>query len=208
MEKRPAFVPSVSTYYNGVYTGERFGRSDARNGEKKLPQIPHVVLQPDVTERDHIQGRIDAPITLVKYGDFESPASGAAYWVVKELQQRLTVRLRFVFRSFPETILYPRAQIAAEAAEAAAAQGKFWQMHGYIYMRQPLRDEDALIQYAALLNLDTDRFKHELKTHRYAEQVEESIKSGTTNGITQTPVFFINGIRYTGDIKNLETVLK
>lgn len=176
--------------------------------ERTLPHTSFTSLRQSVTKRDHSQGREDAAITLVKYGDFESPACGAAYWIVKELQQRLTVRFRFVFRSFPETQTYPHAQLAAEAAEAAAAQGKFWQMHGYLYMRQPLRDEDALIQYAALLNLDTDRFKDELQTHRYADQVAANLKSGEDNGITKTPAFFVNGIKYSGDIDQLAIALR
>ena len=95
-----------------------------------------VLTMPVTEDRDHIQGPADAPVTLVEYGDYECPYCGAAYPIVKELQDRLGERLRLVFRNFPITTSHPHAERAAEAAEAAAAQGSFWQMHDVLYENQ------------------------------------------------------------------------
>jgi protein-disulfide isomerase len=109
-------------------------------------------------DRDHIQGRADAAVTLVEYGDYECPYCGAAYPIVKELQARMGDRLRFVFRNFPISTSHPHAEQAAEAAEAGAAQGRFWAMHDLLYENQrQLRDQD-LHRYAEQLGIDVERF--------------------------------------------------
>src|SRR5437899_9006789 len=105
-------------------------------------------LTPPVAERDHVAGPATAPVTLVEYGDFECPSCRKAWPMVKELQRRLGKNLRFVFRNFPLTKLHPNAQHAAEAAEAAAAQGAFWQMHDRLFERQFALEDDNLIEYA------------------------------------------------------------
>src|SRR5438270_13405551 len=101
-----------------------------------------------VTERDHIQGNPNAPLTLLEYGDYECPYCGAAYPIVKEVQRRLGDRLRFVFRNFPLTNAHPHAEHAAETAEAAGAQGKFWEMHDTLYEHHAALDDADLDRYA------------------------------------------------------------
>ena len=119
-------------------------------------------LKPPVSDRDHAQGPADAKLTLVEYGDYECPHCGRAYPIVKAVQKRLGSRLRFVFRNFPLNNAHPHAQAAAEAAEAAAAQGKFWEMHDAIFENQGALETDDLLRYAEDLGLDVERFASEL----------------------------------------------
>src|SRR3989442_1315848 len=150
-----------------------------------------------VTEvRDHVQGPADAAVTLVQYGDYECPYCGAAYPIIKEVQDRMGEKLRFVFRNFPITTSHPHAQRAAEAAESADAQGKFWQMHDLLYENQRrLRDQD-LRAYAEKLGLDVELFDKELAEHVHAERVHEDFMSGVRSGVNRTPTFYINGARH------------
>src|SRR5438874_12280859 len=115
-----------------------------------------------VSQRDHQQGPETAPVTLVEYGDYECPYCGEAYPIVKEIQRRLGDRLRFVFRNFPLTQSHPHAEHAAEAAEAAAVQEKFWEMHDYLFEHQQALDDAPLVQYAVTLTLDTESFVREM----------------------------------------------
>jgi protein-disulfide isomerase len=156
--------------------------------------------------RDHIQGSADAPVTLVEYGDYECPYCGAAYPIVKEVQARMGDRLRFVFRNFPITTSHPHAEQAAEAAEAAAAQDRFWEMHDALYENQKrLRDED-LRSYAEELGLDIERFAGELGEHVHEARVHEDFLSGVRSGVNGTPTFYLNGVRH-DDSYELETLL-
>src|SRR5258707_869399 len=125
-------------------------------------------LTPPVGERDHQQGPATAPVTLVEYGDYECPYCGEAYPIVKEIQLRLGERLRFVFRNFPLTQAHPHAEHAAEAAEAAAGQGKFWQMHDSLFEHQQALDDAQLVRYAVALHLDQETFERELTAHVHA----------------------------------------
>jgi protein-disulfide isomerase len=165
------------------------------------------VLTMTVTEdRDHIQGPADAAVTLVQYGDYECPYCGAAYPIIKEVQDRMGERLRFVFRNFPITTSHPHAQRAAEAAESADAQGKFWQMHDLLYENQRrLRDQD-LRAYAERLGLDVEQFDKEMADHVHAERVHEDFLSGVRSGVNGTPTFYINGMRH-DDSYDAETLL-
>jgi protein-disulfide isomerase len=148
-------------------------------------------LMPPVSDRDHAQGPADARLTLVEYGDYECPHCARAHPVVKAVQKRLGSRLRFVFRHFPLSNAHPHAQAAAEAAEAAGAQGKFWEMHDTIFENQgALETED--------LGLDVDRFASELDREVYGERVRSDFKSGVRSGVNGTPTFFINGARFDG----------
>src|SRR5437868_4081731 len=148
--------------------------------------------------RDHVQGPADAAVTLVEYGDYECPYCGAAYPIIKEVQARMGGRLRFVFRNFPIATSHPHAEQAAEVAEAAAAQGRFWEMHDLLYENQKrLRDED-LRGYAEKLELDLDSFDRELVEHVHAARVREDFMSGVRSGVNGTPTFFINGVRHDG----------
>ncbi len=149
-----------------------------------------------VGDRDHIQGLATAPITLVEYGDYECPYCGQAYPIVKELQERLGKRLRFVFRNFPLSTMHPHAEQAAEAAETAGAHGKFWEMHNALYENQEALDGEDLVQYAAALGLDASRFTNELAKHTQAARVREDFMSGARSGVNGTPTFFINGVRH------------
>ena len=159
-----------------------------------------------VTERDHIQGNPNAPVTLLEYGDYECPYCGAAYPNVKLVQQQMGERLRFVFRNFPLAQIHPHAEHAAEAAEAAGEQGKFWEMHDTLYEHQSALDDTDLIQYAADLDLDIQRFEEGLIAHTYATRVREDFLSGIRSGVNGTPTFFINGRRHDGSF-DAETLL-
>jgi protein-disulfide isomerase len=158
------------------------------------------------SERDRIQGSLDAPVVLVKYGDYQSPDCGKSHRIIKAIQQQLGNRLGFVFRYFPQTPIYPQAQKAAEAAEAAAAQGKFWQMHNTLFEHQQALDNGYLVEYANELGLDISQFLQAMWRHVYAERVNEDIESGLRSGVTTAPTLFINGIRY-NDAWNLESLL-
>jgi protein-disulfide isomerase len=165
-----------------------------------------VLTMPVDEDRDHIQGPADAAVTLVQYGDYECPYCGEAYPILKEVQARMGERLRFVFRNFPITTSHPHAERAAEAAETAAAQGKFWQMHDVLYENQRrLRDED-LRTYAERLQLDVERFDKEMAEHVHAERIHEDFMSGVRSGVNGTPTFYINGVRH-DDSYDPETLL-
>jgi protein-disulfide isomerase len=157
-------------------------------------------------ERDHIQGPADAAVTLVEYGDYECPYCGAAYPIVKQVEARMGERLRFVFRNFPITTSHRHAEQAAEAAEAAGAQGRFWEMHDLIYENQSRLGEQDLRAYAAELRLDLERFDQELAEHVRAARVREDFMSGVRSGVNGTPTFYINGVRH-DDSYDLETLL-
>jgi protein-disulfide isomerase len=167
-------------------------------------------LTPPIGERDHIQGLADAPVTLVEYADFECPFCGDAFAIVREAQRRLSDRLRFVYRHFPVPSVHPHAQRAAEATEAAAAQGSFWAMHDYLFTHQPSLAEPDLIRYAGLLGLDVDRFARDLRDGSFAARVREDLASGRQSGVSSTPTFFINGRRHDGswDLKPLLAALE
>jgi protein-disulfide isomerase len=151
-----------------------------------------------VSERDHVQGPSTAPVTLVEFGDYECPYCGMAYPIVKEVQAHFGDRLRFVFRNFPISTSHPHAERAAEVAEAAAAQGKFWEMHDLLYERQKELDDLHLQRYAEQIGLDTERFDREMTERLHAERVREDFMDGVRSGVNGTPTFFINGSRHDG----------
>ena len=157
-------------------------------------------LVPPLSARDHIKGPETAPVTLVEYGDFECPHCGAAYVIVKKIQEVMGDRLRFVFRHFPLTQIHPHAESAAEAAEAAGAQHKFWQMHDLLFENQQMIDPRHLVGFAEALGLDMERFVRELEGGLYRERVREDFMSGVRSGVNGTPAFFINGVRYDGPL--------
>ena len=165
-------------------------------------------LFPPVGERDHVIGPANAPVTLVEYGDYECPYCGAAHPIVKEVRRRMGNAMRFAFRHFPLTRVHPHAERAAEAAEAAGAQGKskFWQMHDMLYEHQDALDDEYLEIYAATIGLDVERFTRELLSGVHAPRVREDFLSGVRSGVNGTPTFFINGRRHEGSY-DLETLL-
>ena len=160
----------------------------------------------EVRQRDHRRGPETARVTVVEYGDYECPYCGQAYPTVKEMQRRLGDRLRFVFRNFPLTQSHPHAEHAAEAAEAAAGQGKFWEMHDSLFEHQQALDDAHLVHYAVALNLDQETFVREMTEHVHTKRVHEDFLSGVRSGVNGTPTFFINGVRH-DDSYELETLL-
>jgi protein-disulfide isomerase len=168
------------------------------------------LLTPAVGPRDHALGPADAPVTLVEYGDFECPFCGRAYPELKRVLRKLGPKVRFVFRHFPLGEEHPHAQHAAEVAEAAAAQGKFWEMHDLLYQRQSALGDEDLIAYARELGLDANRALRELAAHVYAARVREDVLNGMQSGVSGTPRFFINGRPHEepGDARTLAVALQ
>src|SRR5436190_863087 len=156
-------------------------------------------LAVEVTERDHSVGPADAPVTLVEYGDYECPYCGNAYPVVKRLIAERAARLRFVFRNFPMNSVHPHAGVAAQAAEAAAAQGKFWEMHDLLYEHQADLADIEMTKFALKLGLEIYRFDADMSSERFAARVGEDFRGGVRSGVNGTPTFFINGARYDGE---------
>jgi len=155
-------------------------------------------LTPQVSHRDHIQGPDTASVTLVEYGDYGCPYCGEAFPIVRAIQKRLGKRLRYVFRHFALTNAHPHAAPAAEAAEAAGAQGKFWEMHDTLYEHQNALEDEDLLEYATELDLDVARFSDDMAEHRHAARIREDFTSGVRSGVNGTPSFFINGVRHDG----------
>jgi protein-disulfide isomerase len=164
-------------------------------------------LSLDVSPRDHVQGPAGAPVTLLEYGDYQCPYCGAAHPVVKALQRHLGDNLRFAFRHFPLSTIHEYAEQAAESAEAAGAQGKFWEMHDTLFENQPALDYESLLGYAEELGLDLERFATELENEVYAPRVKEDFISGVRSGVNGTPTFFINGVRHEGSF-DFESMLE
>jgi protein-disulfide isomerase len=161
------------------------------------PHEPRLVVP--VGDGDHVQGAADSPLTLVEYGDFECPHCAKAHPAVQEIQRRLGPELRFVFRNFPLGRLHPHAQQAAEAAESAGAQGRFWEMHDRLFESLFALETADLVGYARDLGLDVARFEAELAQGTYRALVRESFLSGARSGVNGTPTFYINGARYNGE---------
>jgi Na+/H+ antiporter NhaA len=160
-------------------------------------------------ERDHVRGPLDAPVTLVEYGDFECPYCGQAEPVVRELLRDFG-DVRYVWRHLPLSDVHPRAQLAAEAAEAADEQGAFWEMHDLLLDHQDHLGPSDLVRYAEQLGLDVERFTDHLRVHAGAARVAEDVDSADLSGVSGTPTFFINGRRHYGayDIDTLTAAVR
>ena len=169
-------------------------------------QLERPRLTVNVGPDDHVRGPAVAPLTLVEYGDYECPYCGAAYPIVKEIEQILGDELRSVFRNFPLGEIHPHAVQAAEAAEAAAAQGRFWEMHDRLYENQQRLDTSDLLSHAQSLGLDVARVQADLDEHAHERQIRNDFLSGVRSGVNGTPTFFINGMRHNGSY-DLETLL-
>ena len=141
---------------------------------------------------DHLIGSHHAVVTLVEYGDFECPNCKQAAPAVKLMLERFGGRIRFAYRHFPLEEVHPHALLAAEAAEAAAAQGKFWPMHDMLFANHPHLKRNQLLGYAERLELDMARYTQELDDHLYLQRVREHIASGHASGVRATPTFFLN----------------
>jgi Na+/H+ antiporter NhaA len=161
-------------------------------------------------ERDHVRGRADAPVTLLEYGDYECPYCGHAQPTITELLEHLPEELNYVFRHLPLTDVHRLAQTASEAAEAAAAQGVFWEMHDRLMQHQGELGLGQLEAHAEAIGLDVDRFAEDLRRRRHAPRIAEDVASADASGVSGTPTFFINGRRHQGvyDIDTLRAAIK
>jgi NhaA family Na+:H+ antiporter len=163
-----------------------------------MADVKTAKLTVPVGERDHVLGPQDAAVTMVEYGDYECPYCRQVVPIVRELRERFGDRLRYVFRHFPLTSVHPHAQLAAEAAEAAGAQGKFWEMHYLLFEHEGTLEKLDLVRYARGLGLDMERFERELAEHTYASRVREDFRSGVRSAASGTPAFYLNDVRYDG----------
>jgi protein-disulfide isomerase len=179
-------------------------RARALLGDPRLIQDLIPAVDPD---RDHVRGPHRAAITVIEFGDFECPYCGQAEPVVRELLADTTIR--YVWRNLPLTDVHPRAQMAAEAAEAAAAQGAFWPMHDLLLQHQDALTRDDLLHYAERLDVDTPRLGDDLDRGAYATRIAQDVESADLSGVSGTPTFFINGQRHYGayDIDTLTAAI-
>ena len=152
-----------------------------------------------VTEKDHSSGPETAPVTLLEYGNFECIHCGRAYPVIKQVRKLLGHNLRFVFRHFPTVHTHPHSLRAAEAAESAAAQQKFWKMHDELFTHQTALEDRDLSHYARRVGLNLERFNHDMTEHSFLQQIEaEYQRSLFDEHVTGTPTLYLNDVRYTG----------
>jgi protein-disulfide isomerase len=151
-----------------------------------------------IREEDHVHGKPSAPLTLVEYGDYECPDCGRLFVILRDLQETLGERLRIVYRHYPLSGAHPDAEAAAEAAEAAGAQGRFWEMHDLLFQNQSNLKRKDLLVYAENLSLDVDRFRKELTGSIYQDRVRQDFRFGVQNGVYGTPGLFLNGVRHDG----------
>lgn len=164
-----------------------------------------------VRPEDHTQGSADARVTLVEYGDYQCPYCGAAYPHVKQLQRHFKGDLRFVFRNFPLTQAHPLAQMAAELAEAAALQGKFWPMHDWIYehqVRWSRAGAEELLGGIGAVGLDAEALEQALKQPGIAKRIKADFNGGVRSGVNGTPGFFINGRLFQGSPEALAQAIE
>jgi Na+/H+ antiporter NhaA len=183
---------------------------EARRAKALLGTAQSVVdlAEPVDPERDHVRGAVDAPVTVVEYGDFECPYCGQAESVVRELLADFG-DVRYVWRHLPLTDVHPHAQLAAEAAEAAAMQGGFWEMRDLLITRQDALGVKNLLRHAEEIGLDLEAFRHALKARKGAARVAQDVESADLSGVSGTPSFFINGRRHHGayDIVSLSAAV-
>jgi len=174
-----------------------------------VPAKRPTLLAAAVGARDHVRGPADAPVTLVEYADFECPFCGRWFPELQRVLKDLGPRVRFVFRHFPISEQHPHAESAAEVAEAAGAQGKFWEMHDLLFRRQAALDGGHLLAYVRELGLDAVRAERELEREVHRARVRDDIESGLRSGVSGTPMFFINGRRHEepGDARTLRAAL-
>jgi protein-disulfide isomerase len=174
--------------------------------------MPEVIrLKNQVDEQDHAAGPETAPVTLLEYGNFECIDCGRVYPVIKQLRKILADKLRFVFRHFPTVRTHPHSLRAAEAAEAAGAQQKFWQMHDELFTHQTALEDRELSRYAQRIGLDVERFKHEMADNVILRQIEAAFqRSLFDEHVTGTPTIYLNEILYTGatDLESLLNAIK
>ena len=152
----------------------------------------------EVTASDHIRGNPDAPVTLLEYGEFECVHCGRAYHSIKRVLEEAAGDVRFVFRHFARDDVHPFSERSALAAEAAGSQGRFWEMHDFLFERQHQLEYGDLSRHAAELGLDVERFDREVIDREHLAKVREHLALGLDADVTETPTFFINGVKYLG----------
>jgi formate-nitrite transporter family protein len=157
-------------------------------------------LADPVTDQDHALGPADAPVTIVEYGDYECPDCLNAVPMVQEIRRALGNRLRFVFRHFPQNSVHPHASVAAEAAEAAADQGKFWEMHQALFKHQKELSDIDLSHLALTLGMEIYKFDNSRSNELHRRKIVADHDSGLRSGVNRTPTFFVNGLRYDGPL--------
>jgi protein-disulfide isomerase len=155
---------------------------------------------PEITADDHVLGPADAPVAVLEYGDYECPFCRGAARDVHRMLDLYPGLIGFVFRNFPISALHPHAEQAAEAAEAAAAQGKFWGMYELLLRPSSRLDLDSLLSYARSLGLDVDRFGQEVTGGAYTAKIERDVREGVRNGVNATPKFYVDGVRIDGKL--------
>ena len=160
-------------------------------------------LKPAVSNTDHAQGNLNADLVIVEYGDYQCPYCGAAYPVLKELMNQFGSQIKFVFRNFPLSEMHEYARTAALAAEAAALQNKFWEMHDAIYENQQNLNEHLLLELAKELKLNIPQFKSDLESFELKDKVDEDFASGIVSGVNGTPSFYVNGKKFEGTAEDL-----
>jgi len=158
-------------------------------------------LSDPVTDKDHASGPADAPFTIVEYGDYECPDCLNAVPIIEQVRRALGDRLRFVFRHFPQSGIHPHASAAAEAAESAGEQGKFWEMHAALFAHQKELGELDLSHLALTLGLEIYKFESGRTSERHRRRIESDYQSGIRSGVKGTPTLFINGVQYTGPVE-------
>ena len=165
---------------------------------------------PQVAAEDHVRGPADAPVTILEYGDYECPYCRGAFRDVRLLVDEHPAEIRFVFRNFPISELHPHAEQAAEAAEAAAAQGRFWEMHDLLLQPYSHLDTDSLVTYAEVIGLDIARFRREVTGQAHEVKIRADIAEGVRNGVNATPKFYVDGQRVDGKVplENLVTMVE
>jgi protein-disulfide isomerase len=165
-------------------------------------------LKPEIGPADQAQGNEQAAIKLVEYGDYQCPYCRDAYSIVKEIQSTFGDQILFVFRNFPLQEAHRYANIAAQAAEAAGRQGKFWEMHDAIYENQQQLNDDFLDSLAEKLELDMEQFEWDLNSEEISSKIENDFESGVRSGVNGTPSFFVNGVKFDGGAEDLLQMLK
>jgi protein-disulfide isomerase len=162
----------------------------------------HSLLFVSASMQDHLQGRLNATVLVVMYGDYQCPQSATVYRLIKAIQQQLNISLGenylcFIFRHFPQIHIHPHAQHAAEAAEAAAIQGRFWPMHDMLFTHSQELGNGYLVEYANNLGLDISRFLQDISKQVHVDRINQDLESGYKSGVISAPALFINGVRYT-----------
>ncbi len=193
---------NVRRYAGGIREWQEAGYPLETDVDMPLNRLETATLSQPVSEEDHLQGRIDSPVTLIVYGDYECPYTRRAMTHVQGLQRRLGDELCFAYRHFPAPKeIHPHAWIAAEAALAADAQGKFWQMHSHLFRHQKAMEREDMEGYAAELALDLALFKQDMLSHVHETRIKRDLNSGLASGVQGIPTLFISGVYYKGDMK-------